>query len=331
MIQRWEANIIYHQMGYMAGNTIFSENEIKRRHTLVKNGLKKINADVLIAQLCFPSAAMAVDPSITWLTGTPGYKSAVTAILPADGSLKLFHGSSPQSLNGADSPYLANQGKSIKEALKGVKKIAYCGLGRIELKFYQYIMDCCPDAEIVDFSRELDKMKAVKSKEELEAIENAVWIQDKLIEAAPSYIRPGRTQMEIQADIVRLLYEFNADMSVMSKLLITSGKNGHVGTFPTIGATTREHLCFPEYRLQKDDWVHIIYETPGIGGYYSETGRIFYFEEPCSDAKEIWNETRALLDFEADLIKPGRTLKEIHDECGIYLKERGAEPDNNIF
>lgn len=331
MINRWSYNTLNNNMGYVAGNLIFSKEEMARRHQLVRDGLKAIGADMLIAQLCYPSASMALDPHITWLLGTPGYKGTETVILPADGELVMIHGSGQQGTLGSQCPYLCGGGADMAKYVRGAKKIAYCHLGRITLQFYDFLKDTCPGVEIVDFSEQIDLMKAVKSPEELDAIANATWIQDKLIEAAPSYIRPGRTQAEIQADIMMLLSELNADMSVMTKLLISSGKNGEVNTFPTINPPSRDYLCFPEYRLQEDDWVHVIYEAPGIGGYYSETGRIFYFQEPCDDAKRVWDETVKLLEFQTTLVKPGKTLHQVRKETNDYLKSIGAQEDTNIF
>lgn len=324
-------NGLIHNMGYFAGNLFFSEQEIRRRHNLVRKSLKAAGADVLMAQLCFPSASMAVDPYITWLTGTSGYKSTMTAVLPVQGELMLIPGAGMQSVRGCDCPYSAGTKALFREALDGVKRIAYCGLGRITLSFYRYLTEEFPEVEIIDFCQEMDFMKAVKSGEEQEAIKHAVWIQDLLIEYASEYLKPGRTQSEVWSGIISLLSEFGADMSVMPKLLMTSGKNNTVGSFPTIQPKTREHLCFPEYRLREDDWVHIIYETPGPGGYYSETGRIFYFQEPCMKAQEIWNECVKLLQFQAGCIKPGKTLHEIREAVNDYLEAKGAQRDQNIF
>lgn len=337
MINRRSYNILNNNMGYVAGNLIFSQDEMKRRHDLVRAKLREIGADVMIAQLCYPSACMALDPQITWLLGTPGYKSTETVILPANGELILVHGSGQQGTYGEDCPYIGGSGKMMENYLKNVRKIAYCGLGRITLKFYNYLKEVCfagpggGDVEIVEFSETLDAIKAVKSSEELDAISNAAWIQDQLIKAAPAYVRPGRTQSELQADIMKLLSELNADMSVMTKLLISSGRNGEVDTFPTIAPKDRNHLCFPEYRLTEDDWVHIIYESPGIGGYYSETGRIFYFKEPCESARQVWAEAAAALEYQASILKPGKTLHQIREETNAYLKSRGSEEDKNIF
>ncbi|MCU6762367.1 Uncharacterized peptidase SA1530 [uncultured Roseburia sp.] len=324
-------NGLIHDMGYFAGNLFFSKQEIRRRHNLVRQRLKAAGADLLIAQLCFPSASMAVDPYITWLTGTSGYKSTMTAVLPVQGELILIPGAGMQSVSGNDCPYLAGTKDLLQEVLNGVKRIAYCGLGRMPLSFYQYLAEVLPGVELIDFCRELDVMKAVKSQEELEAVKHAVWIQDRLIEYGAEYLKPGLTQSEIWSRIISLLSELGADMSVMPKILMTSGKNKTVGSFPTVHPKTRAHLCFPEYRLQEDDWVHIIYETPGLGGYYSETGRIFYFQEPCMKARKVWKECVELIKFQAGSIRPGKTLHEIREEVNHYLKVRGAKTDENIF
>ena len=199
MINRWSNNTLNNNMGYVAGNLVFSEAEIQRRHQLVRDELKRMDADLMIAQLCYPSASMALDPHITWLLGTPGYKGTETVILPADGELVMVHGSGQQGTLGTKCPYLGGAGAGMAEYIKGAKKIAYCHLGRISLQFYNFLKETCPGVEIVDFSEQIDLMKAVKSQEELDAIANATWIQDKLIEAAPAYIRPGRTQAEISA------------------------------------------------------------------------------------------------------------------------------------
>lgn len=331
MIEQRKVNGLYHNMGYVAGKTIFTREEMERRQKLAREALKNAGADVLLVQQCFPSASMALDPYITWLTGTPGYRSTVTAVLPQDGDLELLHGGGMQAVPGKECPYLTGTEERLKQLLAGKKRIAYAGTGRMSRAFGEFLREEFPGADVTDFTEELDGMKAVKSREELDAVENAVWIQDKLIEAAVSYLRPGRTQAEIWADIIRMLAELNADLSVMPKILMASGKNGVVGSFPVTATGAMDDLSCPEYRLKEDDWVHIIYETPGQGGYYSETGRVFYFQEPCREAKVLWEKAVKLMEFETGCIRPGRNLREIQKKVCEYLEREGAQPDYNVF
>ena len=326
-----QLNILNNQMGYISGETPFSPAEIARRQEAVRAALRAADCQVLIAQLCYPTASMALDPYITWLTGTPGYKSTLTLLLPADGELVLVPGSGQQGTAGAVCPYLGSDTSAMDALLAGAKRIAYCQTGRMQHLFYLYLRETAPQAEIVEFSDQLERIKAVKSPEELEALRQAAWIQDMLITGAAAYLRPGRSCTDIYSDIMKMLADLGGDLSLMSKLLIASGKNGVVDGFPTISPATREHLCFPEYRLQEDDWVHIIYETPGYGGYYGETGRIFYFQEPCAQARDIWKKAVDTLEYQASRLRPGVTLHTIREETNAYLASIGSQPDNNIF
>ncbi len=330
-MRRWEINGLHNNMGYVAGNPFFSREEIQRRHGLAREVMKKVQADVLLAWLCFPAASMAVDPYVTWLTGTSGYKSTLLALLPVQGELQLFFGSSMQGTPGNRSPYLAGQREALSSALQGVKSIACCGLGRMDHLLYQYLQETIPGVVLLDVSDEIDLQKAIKSSEEQEAVAHAVWIQDQLIRSAAGFLRPGRTQQEIYGDILKLLADFGADMSVMPKIFMASGKNGTVGSFPVIAPDSGDHLGSPSYRLTREDWVHLIFETPGLGGYYSETGRIFYFQEPCRRAKETWRAGTELLEYQKELLKPGVTLRSIQAETNRYLKAQGAMEDHNIF
>ena len=326
-----QVNGLMNQMGYVSGVCVFSDGELERRQEAVRAALREEGCDVLLAQLCYPTASMALDPYITWLTGTPGYKSTLTLVLPQSGKMELIAGSGQQGTAGDRCPYLEGNVERLTGLLSGAKRIAYCQTGRIQHLFRLYLEQTAPGAEIVEFSDRVERIKAVKSREELEALRQAAWVQDMLISGAAAYLRPGRTCTEIYADIMHMLADLGGDLSLMSKLLIASGKNGVVDGFPTIAPSTREHLCFPEYRLREDDWVHIIYETPGFGGYYGETGRIFYFREPCEAAREVWARAVDTLHYQASRLRPGVTLQTVRAETNAYLASIGSEEDRNIF
>lgn len=327
LTDRWPNTVVADLAG-ASGVSIFTKDELNRRHSLVRAELKRLDADVLIAQVSFPPASAAVETNVAWLTGTTKWRSTATVLLPQNGELCVYNSGSQYATHGGKTPFLSGQGAQLGAALRGSRRVAYAGIGKMDWQFREFLLETLPDVEIIDFTEELDRMKAVKSAEELLAIKYACEVQDSFFYSAASYIRPGRTYQDIIADSYKLLIDLGSDSTLMFKLLLWSGKNGYVLRQPLdTHNPPGGNIMDLGYRLQKDDWLFYIVETPGYGGYYSEMGRYFYFNEPCDEAKFYWNEAVKLTAYQASLLKPGATMTDILASSNDYLRARGAEED----
>lgn len=300
----------------------FSAKEIERRHDLVRAKLKEMDCDMLIVQGWFPTGAMAAHASLTWLIGENGLRNTHTLILPKDGELIHVAGVKTCNLEGSKDPYTTLY--DMSKYIKGAKRIAYDRTGLMTHEFYNYLQEVAPGVEIVDFSNELEYMKACKSEEEIWCLEESIYVQEKIYQAAATFIYPGRTMWEMQEDIVRLMHLWGTDATIVNKILIMIGKNRSAEEG---GAAEKWMFNLPPtYRLEDDDYVDLTLETPGAGGYYTIDSRTFLFSKPHPDVQEIWDDAVACVNYTQSLLKPGMTGEELHEKMNAFKVSRGLDP-----
>ena len=329
--RRWP-NMIFHlandkPFGH-TGISRFSKQEIERRHTLVRAKLREMGCDLFITQGWFPTATFGCHSSLYWLSGYNGYRNTMTLILSVDGELVEIPGVKACCNLKSRDPYtgVVDMGSHIK----GAKRIAYDGLGYLTAAFKQYQEETAPGVEIIDFSNEIEHMKAVKSAEEIELISDAVAIQERVFASAANYLYPGRAFWEITADITRQMVLWGADPTLMGKVLIGFARNaafsaGDETSSANAGVSTR-FAEDPNYRLGRDDYVSLMLEAQGSGGYYATNGRNFFFSEPHPEIREVWDEAVQMLYYTASLLRPGTTGADIHEKVNAYKIDRGFEP-----
>lgn len=328
---RWP-NMIFHlandkPFGH-TGISRFSAGEIERRHDLVRAKLKEMDCDVFITQGWFPTATFGCHSSLYWLSGYNGYRNTMTLILPVDGELAEVPGVKACCNLKSRDPYTGVM--DMGPYIRGAKRIAYDGLGYLTAAFKQYLEETALGVEIVDFSNEIEHMKAVKSAEEIELIADAIAIQEKVFASAANYLYPGRAFWEITADITRQMVLWGADPTLMGKVLIGYGCNRAFSadkeTSSANAGTATRFADDPDYRLQRDDYVGLMLESQGSGGYYATNGRNFFFSEPHPEIREAWDEAVTMLYYTVSLLRPGVTGAEIHEKVNAYKVERGFEP-----
>lgn len=302
------------------GRKFFSDAEKQRRHSLVMQKLKEKNCDLLIVQGYFPPSTMGVNTSLYWLGCDNYYKNTYTLILTKEGEFHEIHGVKTCDHDWRIDPY--SNGEDMSPVLKGAKRIAYDGLGFITHAFYNYLQDICPGVELVDFCQELAFMRACKSEEELEAVRHTCMIQDRMFKSAALYIQPGRTINDIFADITRFLLILGGDPTEMPKILLAVGENR--GVQEGDGILTATMAIPPDYRLKYTDYVVLTLETPGLGGYYAERSRYFFFNEPHSEIREHFEEALKLQEYQIAAYKNGMTMKELRDTLNAYKASVGA-------
>src|SRR5277367_2075860 len=114
-------------------------------------------------------------------------------------------------------------------------------------------------AKFVEASELVDRIKAIKSADELELIRKTALMQDAALEAAFAAIEPGRTEMEIGAVAERVSHQLGSEQGLYLSA------SGPVGTpaFPN-GRHTQNRV------LRKGDHYTLLVENSGAGGFYTE-------------------------------------------------------------
>ena len=119
-----------------------------------------------------------------------------------------------------------------------------------------------PGARFVDASELVDRIKAIKSPEELELVRRAALMQDGAMKAAFDAIRPGMRDTEVAAIAQEYSGRHGSENGIYLCASMPPGEPAKFG---------QRHV--QNRTIQKGDQVALLVEDSGPGGMYTELGR----------------------------------------------------------
>ena len=314
-----------------------SDTELERRWSAVRAEMKKADVDVLVIQ----GEESDLAGYVKWFSDLiPDYPA--TILFPQEGGMISIRSGSPAhpfpppfAARGMAKrlalPYFRTihftgdmDGKLAAENIRelGAKRVGLVNTGRMHACFYNALTaELAGQVEFVDFTDPVDEIKAVKSEEEMVYVRAAVEMHDRIFEAMPTIIRPGRLESEIRNDIHDLACKMGAEGFALALV-----KSAPMGT-----PAGQAAIPYLNRRVGDDDQVAVMLESSGPGGYYCEMGRVFCLSEPCEELKRAWADGCAAQDMVADMLRPGNTTPEILDALNVFLAERGYEKEERLF
>ncbi|MCM3316241.1 Xaa-Pro peptidase family protein [Rummeliibacillus stabekisii] len=206
-----------------------------------------------------------------------------------------------------------HKGTIIEEIAAVVKELGIKSLGFekdvVSYSMYETYSKVIP-ADLVGVTDLIEKIRLVKTEDELKTIKAACQIADETFEHIIQFIKTGKTELEVSNEL-----EF-----YMRKLGATSS------SFDTIVASgvrsALPHGVATDKIIEKGDFVTLDYGAL-YNGYISDMTRTVAVGEPSEQLKEIYQ-----IVLEAELLglekfKPGMTGKEADAICRDYIKEHG--------
>ncbi|MDI7259362.1 MAG: M24 family metallopeptidase [Thermodesulfobacteriota bacterium] len=316
-----------------------STDELQRRWKEVRGRMNEEKIDFLVMQ----NDNEWLGGYVKWFTDIParnGYP--MTVIFPIDDEMTTITsggkppgdlGPPPWTMRGVKKRLTAPYFRSLwysntydaelaLDTLKVKKKakIGIVGKGSMSAMFYEHMRKGLPEAIFVDATDMVDRIKAIKSNEEIALIKKTVALQDEAIEYAKKVIRPGRRDFEIVADIVHKV----TDLGSEEQLVI--GGSGPVGR-----PVPMQKRHYQNRTVREGDQFTLMIEVNGPGGMYAEVGRIFFLGKVPSelqDAYELCKETqKATLKF----LKPGADPADIWRANNEFLIKKGQLPETRLF
>jgi Xaa-Pro aminopeptidase len=168
-----------------------------------------------------------------------------------------------------------------------------------------------PEAEFVDCQHVFDRLRSVKSPEELSHLAKANMATAKAITVAYEMAEPGDTEKEIARDMMSLATEYGAD----SVAFMTFGAG------PNIFET---HHTPGEYRIKEGDLLHVDFGAY-FDGYLSDISRMAVVGEPDGDQLRAYEVSVGAEWITAEAMEPGATVLEVHDAVRTYYESQGHE------
>jgi Xaa-Pro aminopeptidase len=198
--------------------------------------------------------------------------------------------------------------------------VGLVGTGMMSMDFGSYLKDHLPPRKIVDFTEDVDRIKVIKSDEEIDLIRYTAAIQDKAMAAAIEMVKPGIRDSEIFSTIQHMV----TDMGSEQQLIM-------VGSAPMGTPCVQRRRHFTHRVMQAGDQFTVMIEVNGPGGLYAELGRTCVLGKASAellDACEVAHEAQRIT---LDQLRPGADPKEIIAVHNAYLRERGWPEETRLY
>lgn len=186
--------------------------------------------------------------------------------------------------------------------------------------FYDHLVRQLVGTRFVDATEAVDRMKAVKSPEEIALIRRTAEIQDMALDHVRKCLRPGLREVDLYAEAHYICAKLGSERV---QVLTCSYPPGEPSGF------NQRH--FMNRMIKEKDHFVILIEGNGPGGYYTEIARPFSLGEPSRETRDIF---AALLEAERitlDRLKPGADPREIWDAHNAFLKGRALAPEGRLY
>jgi Xaa-Pro aminopeptidase len=329
----------------MAGNglserlqTPISTAELERRWGLVRAAMKREGVDVLLMQ----NNNDHMGGYVKWFTDMPatnGYPN--TVVFPADDEMTVvcqgpFNGDSrpPGDIwrgvkrllttpSYESAHYTQNYDPELAaKALAPYAKatIGFVGIYQMSFAMGDFIMKKFRSARYVDASEMIDRIKVIKSAEELELVRRAAIMQDGAMKAAFAAIKPGMRDTEVAAVAVHYSQDHGSENGIY---LCASAPPGTPAKFGQRHVQNRT--------IKKGDVMALLVEDSGPGGMYTELGRSCVLGKVPQQMKDELEFVKASRKLTLDMLKPGTPCKDIWEAFNEFMRKNGRPEEARLY
>ena len=163
-----------------------------------------------------------------------------------------------------------------------------------------------PGVEFVAIDAALDRMRRIKTADEIELLRRLSRISDTAIGDAFAAVSPGDTEMDLGAALTRGVYAGGAEQFRL--MIVATGERSEL---PNVGPTERV--------LQAGDVCRVeIFSM--IGGYHAGVCRTAVVSEPPEHAERIWANLVGCKHMLLEMMRPGAVARDIY---AAFLAEFG--------
>jgi len=321
-------------------NTPISTAELERRWQLTRAAMQEQGVDVLLMQA--NNDFMGGYPK--WFTDTPstqGYADIVT--FPIDAGMTVisqgpfgldqriavegdgFRRGVTRVLTAAyySSAYFCHQydAKLTLEALRPYAKgtIGMIGLSTLSTYLIDYLRENMPEARFMDASDLVDKIKAIKSPEEISVIQGVAALQDQAMAAAFDAFEPGKRDRDITAAAEYISLQLGSEQGLYM-----------CASAPIGSPTPFRNRHFQNRVIQPGDQMAILIENSGAGGYYCEIGRTATLGPATDEMHREFEFALKARAFMLDMLRPGASCPEVWRRYNQFMDDHGKPKEDRL-
>jgi len=267
--------------------------------------------------LVFRTSDSFPDSSVSYFTGIPKRFLSGNVLI-------LKRGQKPVLLKSVLEPKISVLGTTVKridrkaqfEAVlkKELKGIRTVGINRpfTPASSMKALRKAVGKRKLVDVSKQLSSLRAVKSADEIPKIFRACGIAQKVSEKIPSVYRKGMTEEKLALEIEVLLRK-KGENELPFPVIVASGKN----------AASPHHV--PLRRKIRNGFLLIDFGAC-CGNYCSDITRMFYVGRPAEKDRRLYKKVFEAKQLAQSLARPGISCAAVFKETSSFLKKGTGFP-----
>lgn len=313
-------------------NSAVTEQELNRRRSAAQKIMEEKGVDCLLLTAFNNAQGSAVRYFADWIALDPG----AYVMLPQKGGLTIWNSGAegkpsvpPYAARGYEQsigfPYFPafpfTNDIMPNEIIRYINDRRFRVIGLYRHMFIPHpIMDALRayGCEFVDMDEEIDLLQAVKSPEEIAEFRHMAALHDDLYAACRCFVRPGRTEHEIAADIKKCALDLNCE-----ELNIMIGAGNPIGK--------HKPYFLLNHVVNKGDAMDLLVEVTGPGGFFSEVSRMWSIGKPSSQLVRAFDDAMEIQEHLAAMAKPGLPACEIMKELHRFQDAHGYERETRLF
>ena len=321
-------------------NTPISTAELERRWKAVRAAIEREKIDVLLMQNNNDHMGGYVR-YFTDMPATNGYPN--TVIFPRDEEMSVvcqgpFDGGEPTAMGDqtwrgvkrllttpsyASAHYTKDYDpelavKALAPYARGT--IGYVGTYQMSFALLDHVKRALPQATFVDATELVDRIKVIKSAEEMELVKRAALMQDGAMRAAFAAVTPGMRDVEVAAVAQHYSLCHGSENGIYLCASMPLGKPSKFAN---------RHL--QNRVIQEGDQIALLVEDNGPGGMYTELGRSCVVGKVPQQMKDELEFCKASRKFTLDLLKPSTPCKDIWDAFNDFMRRNGRPPEARLY
>jgi Xaa-Pro aminopeptidase len=191
---------------------------------------------------------------------------------------------------------------------------------QMSLAMGDFLKTALPAARFVNASELVDRIKGIKSEEEMELIVRTARMQDGAMKAAFDAIKPGMRDRDV---VAAAQFYSQTHGSEQGLYLCASAPLGTPMKFAP------KH--FQNRVIQEGDYVALLVEDAGAGGFYTELGRNCVVGKAPQQMKDELAFTLESRRMTLDLLKPGTPAKEIWEQFNAFMRRNGRPEETRLY
>lgn len=154
------------------------------------------------------------------------------------------------------------------------------------------------NAKLVPIGDAIEKIRQIKTPEEVEYIKKAQRIAEQALEASYPLLKEGMTEKEFRAELEYQMYKFGSE-GISFETIVAFGANASM-----------PHAVPSDYKLKPGDTVLCDFGAM-VNGYHSDMTRTCFFGEPSEEMKDVYNTVLKSQLAALEIAKPNGSTKSV--------------------